>query len=379
MTARERVLAAYAHTEPDRVPVCIGGTAQKFAPAAYFGVKERIGITEVLDDEKELDELGNIIHYHPRVLDYFGSDFRHIHVKRLPAVKINSDGSRVHELGFTLKENPSSGLISFVDHPFHQASLRDLAGFPRPSPDDPRRTEGVKKQAAELFAAGEYAVGMYKATLLGIFDLCCSLRGMDKFLMDLMLDENFAAALIERVFEFTYGVYAALLDEIGEYVDVVEFNDDLGTQDNLILSPGLYRRFFKPFHRKLVEMFTKKAPRAKVMLHSCGAVYDIIPDFIEIGVDILNPIQPQANKMDTGKLKREFGGRLCFQGGIDLQRAMIGSRRDVKEEAAVRIRDLGPGGGYVFATANNIGSDIPLDNIFTLYECAKKFGTYPLS
>lgn len=376
MDSRERVLLSYSHNEPDRVPICIGGTAQKFSNSIYHAVKEKIGITKKFEAEGDVDELGSIIHYHPKVLEYFNSDFRHVHINRLPPVKMYEDGTWEHELGFHLKPNKHSGLVSIVSHPLREASIADITSFNWPDPVKRERIEGVKNTAQNLRANSTFAVGMYKATLFGIFDLCCTMKGMDQFLMDLMINQANAKALIERCYHFIYGVYETLLDEIGGYVDVVEFNDDLGTQDNLIIPPGLYREFIKPFHAKLVELFKRKAKTAKVFLHACGAVYDIIPDFIDIGVDILNPVQPRANKMNTKELKKEFGDKLCFQGGIDLQRAMIGSAADVKEEVKTRIDDLGRNGGYIFSTANNIGNDIPIENVFTLYKEAVDYGKY---
>jgi uroporphyrinogen decarboxylase len=129
----------------------------------------------------------------------------------------------------------------------------------------------------------------------------------------------------------------------------------------------------------MVEMFNKYAPNAKVLFHCCGSVYDIIPDFIEIGIDILNPVQPVAKKKDTSALKQELGNEICFQGGIDLQRALIGDLDDVKTEVKERIRTLAPGGGFVLATANNIGYDVPVENAIQLYKLAKEYGTYPIS
>jgi uroporphyrinogen decarboxylase len=378
MTSRERVTAAYSLQEPDRVPVCIGGTAQKFSNRIYFEVKEVLGIEDKLDREREVDELGSVIYYHPKVLDHFNCDFRHVQINRLPAKKKFDDGSWEHELGFVLKPNCDNGLISIVSAPLAHASKSDISSFDWPNPYSPKRTEGVKNDAVDYRENTDFAVGMYKATLLGVFDLCCALRGMDTFLMDLMLHEELAQALLERVFAFTYTVYEQLLEEAGEYVDVVEFNDDLGTQENLLLPPDIYRKFVKPYHAQIVELIKKKAPNAKVFLHSCGSVYDIINDFIEIGVDILNPIQPYANKMKSDNLKKEFGDKLCFQGGIDLQRAMIGSTDDVKIEIRERITTLGRHGGYVLATANNISGDIPVENVLTLYEETHAMGKYPL-
>jgi uroporphyrinogen decarboxylase len=379
MTSRERVALSYSHAEPDRVPLCIGGTAQKFSNRLYFQVKEKIGIQEQMAAEKNVDELGNVIHYHPGVLDFFHCDFRHVHINRLPPIKTFNDGSWMHELGFILQPNPENGLVSIVSHPLQEASLVDISSYHWPDPCDPRRIDGIREIASKYRTGSDFAIGLYKATLLGVFDLCCALRGMEQFLIDLMLSREIASVLLERCFDFTAGVYELLLQEAGDFVDVVEFNDDLGTQDNLIIPPGLYREFIKPYHAKIVSLIKKRARNAKVFLHCCGSIYDIIPDFIEIGVDILNPVQPNANKMETRGLKRDFGKKICFQGGIDLQRAMIGSTKDVEDEVRTRITTLGPGGGYVLSTANNIGGGVPLENVFALFENAFIQGRYPLT
>jgi uroporphyrinogen decarboxylase len=197
--------------------------------------------------------------------------------------------------------------------------------------------------------------------------------------MDLMTEKEVAGALLEQCFQFTCGAYEVLLEEAGDLVDVVEFNDDMGTQDNLMIPPELYRELIKPYHARLVALIRKKAKNAKVFIHTCGAVHDIIPDLIEIGVDILNPVQPIANGMGTGRLKEEFGSAICFQGGIDLQKAMIGSTADVTREVRDRITTLAPGGGYVLSTANNISGGIPIENVFTLFEQACIQGKYPVA
>jgi len=127
-----------------------------------------------------------------------------------------------------------------------------------------------------------------------------------------------------------------------------------------------------------VDMFRQKAPKAKVLLHCCGNIYKIIPDLIEIGIDIINPVQPLAADMDTWRLKKEFGKDLCFQGGIDIQRAMKGTASDVEKEVRERIQSLAPEGGYVLSTANNIASDIPVENVALLYKLADRFGAYPI-
>lgn len=377
--SRERVVKAYNHIEPDRVPICIGGVAQKFSKPVYYKIKEKLGITDKIEKEDVLDELNNIIYYHPKVLEFFNVDFREIHIRKMPPVQVFEDGSWEHELGVKLKVSPSGETVNFISHPFKSSTADEIKKYKFPDPYDKRRIEGLKEEAKDLYENTEYAIGAYKATLLGIFDCAWTLRGMDQFFIDLVFDKNLVNVLLDKILEYNYGVFELMLKEIGQYINVVEFNDDLGTQNNLMISPGQYREFLKPKHKIMVEMFKKNAPNAKVLIHSCGSIYDIIPDFIEVGIDIINPVQPLATKMDTYKLKKDYGKDICFQGGIDLQVALRGSLDDVEKEVKGRIKSLAPGGGYVLSTANNIASDIPIDNVFKLYESAFKYGKYPIN
>jgi len=266
-----------------------------------------------------------------------------------------------------------------VGHPWQDASAAEIEAWKMPDPNDPFRIAGLAEKARSLREDTDFAIAAYKATLLGVFDLACVMRGMDTFLMDMLADPPAACAALDRTLEFNYGVYSAMLDAVGPYLDVVEFNDDLGTQDNMMFSPDMYREILKPRHAEFVAMLRKKAPRAKVFLHCCGSVRAIIPDLIEIGVDVLNPIQPLARGMDPAELKAEFGSEISFQGAIDVQQGMIGSVDEVRRETASRINALAPGGGYVLATANNITADVPLENVLALYQSAKDLGQYPLT
>ncbi len=378
MTSRERVVRTYNHQEPDRVPICIGGVAQKLSKKAYYAVKEHLGIHDVYEKESIVDELDNVVYYHPKFLDFFRVDFREVHVRRFPPGRRFEDGSWEHELGIRMKYSSNGETVNFVSNPLREATIAEIERYPMPDPEDPRRFAGLREEARELSENTPYAIGCYKATLLGIFDCAWVLRGLDQFLMDLALEPKLATALLQKTFAFNYQVYSRLLDEVGRYVQVVEFNDDLGTQENLMIAPDAYRQYLKPLHRRMVEMFRAKAPQAKVLLHCCGNIYKIIPDLIEIGIDIINPVQPLAADMDTWRLKREFGKDLCFQGGIDIQRAMKGTAADVEKEVRERIRSMAPGGGYVLSTANNIASDIPVENVALLYKLADQFGAYPI-
>jgi uroporphyrinogen decarboxylase len=164
------------------------------------------------------------------------------------------------------------------------------------------------------------------------------------------------------------GVFEKTIDVVGEFVQIVEITDDLGMQQSPMISPDLYRRLIKPRQRRMCE-FIKSKTDAYIYLHSCGSIAEFIPDFIDIGVDILNPIQVSAQGMDTGKLKRMFGKDLVFWGGgCDTQRVLpFGSPEDVREEVKRRLDDLAPGGGFVFCQVHNIQANIQPQNIMAMY------------
>jgi uroporphyrinogen decarboxylase len=170
-----------------------------------------------------------------------------------------------------------------------------------------------------------------------------------------------------------------VLDEVGTYVHVVVLGDDLGGQDGPLFSPELYREIYKPRHRRLTDLIHRKT-QAKTFLHSCGSIYWALPDIIDSGIDIINPVQISAKDMETDRLKREFGRDLVFWGGgADATEVMtFASPEGIKEEARKRIRDLAPGGGFVFAPVHNIQANVPPANIVALFEAAYEYGAYPI-
>jgi uroporphyrinogen decarboxylase len=193
----------------------------------------------------------------------------------------------------------------------------------------------------------------------GPFELAVKLRGFEQFLMDMSLDTRFAMALLDKITETVIGLWDVYLGAVGPYVQVVCQGDDMGMQTNLMFSPKMYRQLVKPCHQRIYD-FVHANTEAKVFMHSCGAIYDIIPDLIEVGVDALNPLQRDASKMDISNLKNEFGSELCFWGGgIDVQHILRSSDPDAIESEIQRsIEVLAPGGGYVFALTHNIQPDI---------------------
>jgi len=206
-----------------------------------------------------------------------------------------------------------------------------------------------------------------------------ALRGFENFLLDLALYPGFAKEVLEKILNIQIKLFEKWLDAVGNNIDIIAVSDDMGTQENLIVSAQMDRQFIKPYQKRLFE-FIKSKTSAYLLLHSCGSVYPVIQDFIEIGVDILNPIQPMAKGMDSRKIKEEFGDRLAFWTGVDTQYVLAhGSVDDVRREVQKRIDDLAPGGGYIFSPSHNIQYRVKPENIIAMFDEVVRYGTYPLS
>jgi uroporphyrinogen decarboxylase len=190
-------------------------------------------------------------------------------------------------------------------------------------------------------------------------------------------DPDFYFALSDKLFEIGLQVVEHWIGPIGEYVDIVSTYDDLGTQIGPLMSHKDYVKYLKPYEKQMIEHI-KRYTDAKIYRHSCGSVYEFIPDFIEIGVDILNPLQPLAKDMEPWRLKKEFGKDLVFFGGVDTQQLLYQSPDKVKQGVKELIRQYAPGGGYIFGTGHNIEPDTPIENIPAMFEAALEYGHYPL-
>ena len=375
MTSRERVLAALKHQEADRVPLDLGGYPTTIETIPYNELKKYLGIQS---------ETSNFVRDHvdpsEEVLQKFKIDTRYLRPgpPRNFKIKIEPDNSYIDEWGTKWRKSPTSIYWDPVDYPLKEATLEDLEKYPWPDPDDPGRTEGLRERAKMLRESTRYAI-VGDSPASGIFDLACLfLAGPERFMADMILDKLFARALLEKICEVHMRLYENYLNAIGDYIDVIIVMDDLGGMQGPLISPDLYREMVKPIEKRLWQ-FIKSKTKAALFLHCCGGIYPIIPDLIEMGVDILNPIQVSAKDMDTGRLKRDFGNKLTFWGAIDTQQVLpFGSPEDVEREVKRRILDLAPGGGYVLTAVHNIQAGVPAENICRMYESAQKFGSYPI-
>jgi uroporphyrinogen decarboxylase len=205
-----------------------------------------------------------------------------------------------------------------------------------------------------------------------------AMQGMDNFLLNLAIYPDFARALLQKTAELCKELMGAFLEELGENVDMIKIGDDLGTQESLLISPDMYRELIKPIHADYIR-FIKERTRAKVFFHTDGDVVPLIDDFIEIGVDILNPIQTSAGKMaDLKSLKKKFGKNIIFCGGIDTHRVLpAGSAEEVRDEVKRVMHLLGDGGGYMVASVHTIMNDVPPENVLAMVDAVTEFGSYP--
>jgi uroporphyrinogen decarboxylase len=213
----------------------------------------------------------------------------------------------------------------------------------------------------------------------GPFQTACDLRGTQRFLMDLASKPDFALALLDRVTSIMEGLTQLAMQAGGRYFDMIELpGDDYAGNANPLISPAMFRKFIKPCLERLVRAVKDQNPGTRVMLHSDGAITRLLPDLIELGVDVIHPLEPLP-ATDMKAVKEQFGAQVSFLGGIDISHAMRGSREDVIEEARRRITELGPGGGYILAPSNHLQADVPAENVLTLFDAARELGRYPVT
>ena len=384
LTSRERVLTAINHEQPDRVPLVMGvsnATGIKMRP--YKGVKKILGIQAPDNYIYDWPELGTAeideetmrrLHSDVRgVLDLEPAAIRESNRERDPHSDcIDSWGSGQTEVG------PDDWFPGV--HPIPEArTLEDLDSYQGwPDMNDPSRVAHVRESARRLAEENQYAI-LATPWLLFPFERAFAMQGMEAFLMNMVGNPDFARALMERIAVYCKQLMGPFLEELGDNVDIIKIGDDLGTQDSLMISPKMYRNILKPIHADFIS-FIKERTKAKVMFHSDGDIQPLIDDFIEIGVDILNPIQTSAGSMsDLPALKKRFGNNIVFCGGIDSQNILpFGSPEDVRQEVRRVIDILGPGGGCMISSVHTVMNDIPPENVLAMVDAVQEFGRYPL-
>ena len=384
MTPRERVLAAVSHGEPDRVPIVLGvsnATGIKMKP--YRELKELLGIDA--DDEYLYGwpELGTAA-LDEETLVRLGSDVRGV-LDQEPAGVLERNAIRpshadyINSWGSGATEIRPGEWFPMVCPMASATTVAEIEDYPWPDMDDPTRVAHVATEAARLAAENRYAI-MATPWLLFPLERAFAMQGMDTFLMNLALHPDFAEALLWKIQERCKVLMAHFLEALGDNVDIIKIGDDLGTQESLMMSPAMYRTILKPIHADYIR-FIRERTSAKVFFHTDGDVFPLIDDFVEMGVDILNPIQTSAGKMaNLEELKARWGDRLTFCGGVDTHRILpTGTPDEVRAEVERVIDILGPGGGYMVSSVHTVMDDVSAENILAMVDAVEGFGRYPLA
>ncbi len=373
MTSRERVRLAASHRQPDRVPMDLWGSDSRLNTNFYLRLMQTIGESQLGEHIRP----GSTSEYEDYALsDKVGSDFRHINIGKPDGFKSYTDeqGNIIDEWGVGRKmagKHPS-----FTLHPLANATLADLENYNWPKMQDEGRIRGLAERAKNWYEQTDFAITATTATSGTIFELCQYLRGIEQFLMDLYIDPEFATALINKVTDLLIELNVFYVKPIAPYIEWLEFASDFGTQSAPFISPQCFEEFFLEPHRRLFSAIKQAAPNVKIFLHSCGSVRKLIPYFIDAGVEILSALQPLATGMDSSELKAEYGEKLVFHGGVDIQKAVPGTLEQLRQECKTRIEAFAPGGGYIFSPSNHFQDDVPVENFFKMYEYGREFGEY---
>ena len=381
-TSRERVLAALDHREPDRVPIDLGGNQTGIHKVAYRKLIDRLGLDEEI---VIMDLVQQLAQPSERVLERLHVDTRYVAAGGAKSfaggVVRRERGGRVwhdftDEFGVTWSMPDDEPYYFDISHsPLAGLSLDEIRAYPFPKGDDPTRFEGLRDRALRLRNEAPYAV---VSGISGVvYEICWYMRGLENLFIDMMTQPQVLEAIIDRTLGFWLDWFRLFLDEAADVVDVIMIGDDLAGQNGPLFAPRLYRQIIKPRQKRLVR-YIRSRTKAKIWYHTCGAVLEYLPDLLDNGIDILNPVQISAKGMDPARLKAEFGDRLVFWGGgIDAQHVLPrASPQEVREHVRRNLEAFKPGGGYVFNNVHNIQGDVPPENVLAMFDAAYEFGKY---
>ncbi len=379
MTSRERVVAALKHQEPDRVPIDLGGTWCTTTTLAFYEkLKQHFQIdspTILMERTMQVSMIDE------RILQKLHVDTRFVcynapELERSQTIELG-EGLYRDPWGIEWIKPPSSYYYDLYKAPLGgEITVSDIVNHPWPEPYDPGYTRGLRKRVEKMRAETDCALVLN----LSLWVLQCSqnVRGYEDWFMDLVAAPHLIECMADCITESLLGPLEMVTAEIGDLVDAISVSDDIGHQDRLCMSPKTYRRIFKPRHARLAQAIKSRSDKP-LMWHTCGSVYDILDDLSEIGVDSLNPVQTSAKNMEADRLKREFGDKLSFWGGIDTMHVLNnGTPDEVRAEVKDKIEALAPGGGFILNPIHNVQPDVPVENLQAMIDAALEYGRYPV-
>ena len=381
LTSIERMNRTLNHKEPDRIPFDLGSTSVGgIAIKAYKLLLDALGIKK---EKIEIDHL----HQQLAKIDEDVLVKLKVDTRGFNPVNISGEGKKIYKKGDYYIHEDEYGIVrsmpveggyyyDITKSPLSgDIDLQGIKSYNLPQSKDFIDGLKLRNDIHDKFSQTQCAVVVRGSSQL--VERVLFLRGFEDGLIDFAGNFEILTALLDKIVENNLQFLDTVLESVGDTAHIIQINDDLGSQEGLLFSPDTYRKYIKPRHKKIFSYIKEKAPHIKIFLHSCGSIYDLIGDFIEIGVDILNPVQVSARKMDTKQLKKEFGNDITFWGGIDTQYVLpYGSSEEIRDEVKRRIDDLAPGGGFVFNTVHNIQADVPPENYITMWETFQEYCKY---
>jgi len=354
MTSKDRVLAALGHEEPDRVPI-----NYRSNPGIDARLKEHFGLAK--NDHEGLRRI-------------LGVDFAGVNAPYIgPKLHEDPPDRRVDIWGVRTRyvDHGSGGYWDFCDFPLREATVEEATNWPMPSPED----FDYAKAREQALAKKDYCVHAGASGLGCVINRIGKLRGMEQVLMDLLTEDLAAMALIERKQQIELATTERTLEACQGLVDFIWMGEDLSTQLGPMISLELYRKHIRPWHEQFVQL--AKVYGLPVMFHSCGSCSWVFEDFIEIGIDAMDTLQPEAKDMSPEYLKTTFGDRLAFHGCIPTGGPVaFGTPAEVAQVCRRTLETMMPGGGYCFAPAHQLQDNTPTENAVAMYEAAKQYGRY---
>lgn len=382
MTSRERLLTALDHRQPDRVPIDLGGNQTGIHKFAYEKLLARLGLNEeivIMDLVQQLAKPSEAVLQRLRVDTRYiwaggAASFKGGVVKRERNGHVWNDFT--DEFGITWSMPEEQPYYFDISHsPLAGLTLQQIKDYPFPKGDDPSRFKGLRDRALAIKRETPYAV---VSGISGVvYEFCWYLRGLENLFADMIEQPEVFEAILDRTLKFWMDWFRLFLDEAGDVVDVIMIGDDLAGQGGPLFSPRIYRAIVKPRHKRLVQ-YIKSRTRAKLWYHSCGSIVTYLPDLLDNGIDIFNPVQISAKDMDPAMLKARFGDKVVFWGGgVDSQHVLPrGTTEQVRENVRANLEAFKPGGGYVFNNVHNIQADVPPENIVAMWEAVREYGVY---
>ena len=368
---RKRVQLTFNHQEADRIPIDLMGNASMLLDDTYIRLRDYLGLSPI----PPVRSGTTANYYDDRILELLEIDFRRIFLKKNPNNKIavREDGIFTDAWGIGFLKLGTT--VNAVEHPLSNVeTVEEVDLYNWPKAKDMFITYGLKEEARHMYENTDYALVARNPISEGFLERPSYLMGMEKFYITLLTNPAVVKCIIKHLLEIYKDVYGMFLDSVGPYVQMVEVGDDLGGRDNLLISPEMYREFIKPAEIELYSLIHKKAPGAALFHHTDGAVFELIPDLIEAGMNVLNPVQTSAKGMDAFRLKNTYGNSIVFHGGVENIEGDV-SAAEIASEVKQRIDTLSPGGGYVLTCCNHM-IDVKPENIISLFQTAREYGQY---